>query len=245
MLQEVYTITCSSHYQGSPGTAITDLHHLPAPVPSLRWYLTPSPAFIAATIMLNWFRWTADLLIAFVAPTNPLASQQVKACFNVARIPRSATTMLPCALPPHEIRKVLEISERVLTPGLRAEEWQSKRVFFMTPQTIINDLKTGICDPKGVVNSWDRRNKGFRDDCSQLCARSLLLSACRGFSSSMRPTVRQGVTLTLKASGWTWVAAGAGRKANMGVKGVVVANFYLLAGLSHGIGPFYHRVDNL
>ena len=91
--------------------------------------------FIAATIMLNWFRWTTDAQIVFVAPTKPLVSQQVKACFEIAGIPRSATTMLTGGT----------------SPGLRAEEWQSKRVFFMTPQTIVNDLKTGICDPKRLV----------------------------------------------------------------------------------------------
>lgn len=91
--------------------------------------------FIAATIMLNWFRWTTDAQIVFVAPTKPLVSQQVKACFEIAGIPRSATTMLTGGI----------------SPGLRAEEWQSKRVFFMTPQTIVNDLKTGICDPKRLV----------------------------------------------------------------------------------------------
>lgn len=91
--------------------------------------------FIAATIMLNWFRWTTESQIVFVAPTKPLVSQQVKACFDIAGIPRSATTMLTGGI----------------SPGLRAEEWQSKRVFFMTPQTIINDLKTGICDPKRLV----------------------------------------------------------------------------------------------
>ena len=91
--------------------------------------------FIAATIMLNWFRWTVDAQIVFVAPTKPLVSQQVKACFDIVGIPRSMTTMLTGGI----------------SPGLRAEEWQSKRVFFMTPQTIINDLKTGICDPKRLV----------------------------------------------------------------------------------------------
>ena len=91
--------------------------------------------FIAATIMLNWFRWTATAQIVFVAPTKPLVSQQVKACFEIAGIPRSATTMLTGGT----------------SPGLRAEDWQSKRVFFMTPQTLINDLKTGICDPKRLV----------------------------------------------------------------------------------------------
>ncbi len=91
--------------------------------------------FIAATVMLNWFRWTADAQIVFVAPTRPLVSQQVKACFEIVGIPRLTTSMLTGDT----------------SPGLRAEEWQSKRVFFMTPQTIINDLKTGICDPKRLV----------------------------------------------------------------------------------------------
>lgn len=91
--------------------------------------------FIAATIMLNWFRWSVNTQIVFVAPTKPLVSQQVKACFEIAGIPRSTTTMLTGGIP----------------PGIRAEEWRSKRVFFMTPQTIINDLKTGICDPKKIV----------------------------------------------------------------------------------------------
>ena len=91
--------------------------------------------FIAATIMLNWYRWTKDAQIVFVAPTKPLVSQQVEACFGIAGIPRSETTMLTGGI----------------SPGLRAEEWNDKRVFFMTPQTIINDLKTGICDPKKIV----------------------------------------------------------------------------------------------
>lgn len=91
--------------------------------------------FIAATIMLNWFRWTRKSQIVFVAPTRPLVSQQVKACFEVAGIPRSTTVMLTGNT----------------SPGLRAEEWAKKRVFFMTPQTLINDLKTGIADPKRIV----------------------------------------------------------------------------------------------
>ena len=91
--------------------------------------------FIAATVMLNWYRWTKEAQIVFVAPTKPLVAQQVDACFHIAGIPRHDTTLLTGETP----------------PGIRAEEWQSKRVFFMTPQTIINDLKTGICDPKKIV----------------------------------------------------------------------------------------------
>ncbi|KAJ5143365.1 uncharacterized protein N7515_002152 [Penicillium bovifimosum] len=91
--------------------------------------------FIAATIMLNWFRWTKDSQIIFVAPTKPLVSQQVSACLDIAGIPRSQSTMLTGGA----------------IPGIRAEEWKSKRVFFMTPQTLINDLKGGIADPKRIV----------------------------------------------------------------------------------------------
>ncbi|KAJ5296145.1 hypothetical protein N7508_010966 [Penicillium antarcticum] len=91
--------------------------------------------FIAATIMLNWFRWTKDSQIIFVAPTKPLVSQQVTACLDIAGIPRSQTTMLTGGA----------------SPGIRAEEWKAKRVFFMTPQTLMNDLKTGIADPKRIV----------------------------------------------------------------------------------------------
>jgi ATP-dependent DNA helicase MPH1 len=91
--------------------------------------------FIAATIMLNYFRWTKDSKIVFMAPTKPLVSQQVDACFNIAGIPRSATTMLTGETP----------------PAVREEEWQDQRVFFMTPQTLDNDLRTGIADPKKIV----------------------------------------------------------------------------------------------
>ncbi|KAI2618383.1 P-loop containing nucleoside triphosphate hydrolase protein [Hypoxylon sp. NC1633] len=90
--------------------------------------------FIAATIMLNYFRWMKSAKIIFVAPTKPLVSQQVDACFNIAGIPRSHTTLLTG-----------EIS-----PALRADEWESKRVFFMTPQTLENDLSSGFADPKSI-----------------------------------------------------------------------------------------------
>ena len=90
--------------------------------------------FIAATIILNFFRWTKNAQIIFVAPTKPLVAQQVEACFNIAGIPRSQTTMLTGEV----------------NTALRADEWEKKRVFFMTPQTLVNDLKTGICDPKRI-----------------------------------------------------------------------------------------------
>ncbi|TGJ84086.1 hypothetical protein E0Z10_g4703 [Xylaria hypoxylon] len=90
--------------------------------------------FIAATIMLNYFRWMKTAKLVFVAPTKPLVTQQVDACFHIAGIPRSQTTLLTGEV----------------TPALRAEEWNSKRVFFMTPQTLENDLSSGFADPKSI-----------------------------------------------------------------------------------------------
>ncbi|CAK7240916.1 MAG: 3'-5' DNA helicase [Sporothrix thermara] len=91
--------------------------------------------FIAATVILNFYRWTTDAKMIFVAPTKPLVSQQVEACLNIAGIPRSETTLLTGETPPQ----------------LREAEWASKRLFFMTPQTLQNDLSKGYADPKSIA----------------------------------------------------------------------------------------------
>ncbi|GAO18786.1 uncharacterized protein UV8b_02169 [Ustilaginoidea virens] len=91
--------------------------------------------FIAATVMLNFYRWTRSAKIVFVAPTKPLVAQQVDACYNIVGMPRSDTTLLT-----GEIQ-----------PALRVEEWETKRVFFMTPQTLLNDLSHGYADPKSIA----------------------------------------------------------------------------------------------
>lgn len=91
--------------------------------------------FIAATVMLNYYRWTRDAQIIFMAPTKPLIAQQMEACYHNVGISRKDT--------------VLMTGETA--PTVRFEEWQAKRVFFMTPQTVINDLKAGGCDPKKIV----------------------------------------------------------------------------------------------
>lgn len=122
--------------------------------------------FIAATIMLNFYRWTKEAKIVFVAPTKPLVSQQVDACFNIAGIPRSQTTLLTGEV----------------APALRAEEWESKRVFFMTPQTLENDLSHGMADPKSiallVVDEAHRATGNY--------AYVKVVTALRKYSSSFR-----------------------------------------------------------
>ena len=91
--------------------------------------------FIAATVMLNFYRWTKNAKIVFVAPTKPLVAQQVTACYGIAGIPRSETTLLTGEI----------------APALRVDEWASRRVFFMTPQTLLNDISHGYADPKSIT----------------------------------------------------------------------------------------------
>lgn len=269
--------------------------------------------FIAATIMLNFFRWTTDAQIVFVAPTKPLVSQQVKACFDIVGIPRSATTMLTGST----------------APGVRAEEWVNKRVFFMTPQTIVNDLKTGICDPKRivllvvdeahratgnyayveVVKFLNRFNASYRvlaltatpgasieavqevinglgisrieirteesiDIRQYVHSRKVetilfeyseeMVMVMDLFSKAIQPVLNKlnamnaywaKDPISLTPYGCTqarmkWMGSDAGKKASLGVKGMVNTIFSLLASLAHGtellkfhgIGPFFHKV---
>lgn len=91
--------------------------------------------FIAATVMLNWFRWAPEGQIAFLAPTKPLVHQQIEACFHICGIPRSQTATMTGGV----------------VKALRQEYWEERRVFFTTPQTMQNDLKNGICNAKRIV----------------------------------------------------------------------------------------------
>eukprot|EP00736_Rhodelphis_marinus_P012623 Rmarinus@m.18689 len=91
--------------------------------------------FIAAVVMFNYYRWFPRGIIIFVAPTKPLVTQQVQACYNVVGIPQCETADLTG-----------------LPPSSRSRQWSSKRVFFSTPQqTIEHDIQRGICDVKHVV----------------------------------------------------------------------------------------------
>lgn len=85
--------------------------------------------------MLNWFRWAPESQIAFLAPTKPLVAQQIDACYNIAGIPRSQTAELTGAV----------------NADLRREYWEERRMFFLTPQTMQNDISRGICNPKRIV----------------------------------------------------------------------------------------------
>lgn len=85
--------------------------------------------FIAAVIMYNFYRWYPHGKVVFMAPTRPLVAQQTKACHHIMNIPQDDTTEMTGA----------QSAEQ------RAVLWKEKRVFYLTPQVMVNDLKVKAC----------------------------------------------------------------------------------------------------
>eukprot|EP01038_Epipyxis_sp_PR26KG_P015145 gene15145-20398_t len=90
---------------------------------------------IAAVVMYNFYRWYPNGKIVFLAPTKPLVSQQIAACHNIMGIPATETAHL----------------EGSIQADKRASIWANFRVFFCTPQTMLNDIQARRLDPKEVV----------------------------------------------------------------------------------------------
>lgn len=82
--------------------------------------------FIAAVVMYNFYRWYPSGKIIFMATTKPLVKQQVDACYGIVAIPKESTA---------------ELTGSVLKQN-RTSIWKDKRVFFLTPQVLRNDLDT-------------------------------------------------------------------------------------------------------
>ncbi|EFA06458.2 hypothetical protein TcasGA2_TC009341 [Tribolium castaneum] len=80
--------------------------------------------FIAAVVMYNFYRWYPHDKVIFMAPTRPLVKQQMDACYNIMAIPQEVTA---------------ELTGTKIQQS-RTEIWQNKRVFFITPQVLQNDL---------------------------------------------------------------------------------------------------------
>ncbi|MBN3298721.1 FANCM protein, partial [Amia calva] len=85
--------------------------------------------FIASVVMYNFYRWYPSGKIVFMAPTKPLVAQQIEACYKVMGIPQ-------------EHMAELTGSTQAQT---RKEIWRSRRVFFLTPQVMVNDLSREAC----------------------------------------------------------------------------------------------------
>lgn len=90
---------------------------------------------IASVVMYNFYRWFPTGKVVFLAPTRPLVTQQIEACFNIMGIPESDTA---------------EMSGKN-KPENRERLWKSRRCFFCTPQTFEKDLEEGRCDAKLVT----------------------------------------------------------------------------------------------
>ncbi|ORY07243.1 P-loop containing nucleoside triphosphate hydrolase protein, partial [Basidiobolus meristosporus CBS 931.73] len=91
--------------------------------------------FIAAVVMYNHYRWFPNSKVVFMAPTRPLVAQQIEACHKICGIPQTDTMELTGAQPP-EKRKIY---------------WLAKRVFFLTPQVLQNDLIRGTCPAESII----------------------------------------------------------------------------------------------
>ncbi|KAF9535565.1 hypothetical protein CPB83DRAFT_841976 [Crepidotus variabilis] len=91
--------------------------------------------FIAGVVMLNYYRWFPEGKVVFVAPTKPLVGQQVTACHETCGIPGGVSIEMTGEVPRAQ----------------RIKYWAEKRVFFMTPQTLVNDLVKETCDPRDIV----------------------------------------------------------------------------------------------
>ncbi|XP_073260164.1 DEAD-box ATP-dependent RNA helicase FANCM-like isoform X1 [Populus alba] len=98
--------------------------------------------------MYNYSRWFPDDLmegyglgekssgkIVFAAPSRPLVMQQIEACHNIVGTPQEWT---------------IDMTGQVC-PTKRACFWKTKRVFFVTPQVLEEDIQSGTCLAKHLV----------------------------------------------------------------------------------------------
>ncbi|KAF8078356.1 hypothetical protein FPV67DRAFT_1465011 [Lyophyllum atratum] len=91
--------------------------------------------FIAGVIMLNYYRWFPEGKVVFVAPTKPLVAQQIEACHQTCGIPGCDAA---------------ELTGQIVKTA-RGRLWKEKRIFYMTPQTLVNDLTSENCDVRDIV----------------------------------------------------------------------------------------------
>lgn len=70
-----------------------------------------------------------------MAPTKPLVAQQQQACHGI------------CGLPWDQAVELTGDTKA----SLRGDEWKTKRIFYMTPQTFENDLCSSAIDTSDVI----------------------------------------------------------------------------------------------
>lgn len=87
--------------------------------------------FIAAVVIMNFYRWYPNSIIIFCATTRALVEQQIGACNMFTTIPDDETIALL----------------GTTHSSVRKDLWKSYRVVYATPQTVQNDIKKGRLDP--------------------------------------------------------------------------------------------------
>lgn len=92
--------------------------------------------FIAAVVMFNYYRWFTEGLVFFLAPTKPLVDQQ----YNAYR-----ETILE--FNPKHVGQLTGKQNK----AQREKAYKSARIFFMTPQTLANDLSQGLLDKSKIT----------------------------------------------------------------------------------------------
>uniref|UniRef100_A0A8C5Q7K5 ATP-dependent RNA helicase FANCM n=1 Tax=Leptobrachium leishanense TaxID=445787 RepID=A0A8C5Q7K5_9ANUR len=120
--------------------------------------------FIAAVVMYNFYRWYPSGKIIFMAPTKPLVAQQIEACFKVMGIPQ------------HHMAEMTGNNQA----QKRQKTWEDCRLFFVTPQILVNDLTRCTCpasDIKCLVIDEAHKAKGNHAYCQVV--RELLNSTTR------------------------------------------------------------------
>lgn len=91
--------------------------------------------FIAAVVIMNFYRWFPKSLIIFCATTRALVEQQINACNKYTNIPESDTVVLVGST----------------NSELRKNIWDDYRVVYATPQTIENEIKKDKLNPSKIA----------------------------------------------------------------------------------------------
>ncbi|KAK2962669.1 putative Fanconi anemia group M protein [Blattamonas nauphoetae] len=121
---------------------------------------------IASVVAYNFLRWFPTGKVVFMAPTRQLLTQQRKACQKVMGVKKDAVIVMTGQ------------RER----GTRKAEWESRRLFFVTPHILQNDAEAGIVPGRSIVCViLDEAHRAIGKDAMAQSIRSLEASRLKHF----------------------------------------------------------------
>ena len=91
--------------------------------------------FIALNVIYNFYKWYPKGKIFFLAPSKPLVSQQYECILKITKFDKN---------------DICELTGNILKKE-RINFYKNKKIFFMTPQTLENDLIKKSFDPTEIV----------------------------------------------------------------------------------------------